>query len=150
MPQIWVDADACPKVIKEILFRAAPRTKTMVTFVANSFLTLPNSPYIRLQQVAKGFDIADNTIIEKLSPSDLVITSDIPLADEALTKNAVVLTPRGASLTKENIKEKLMMRDFMDTLRASGIHTNGPDSMNTQDRQLFAKELDQWLQKYTS
>lgn len=143
---IWVDADACPVVIKEIIYRAAARTKTLATFVANQPLRLPASPWLRSQVVAAGFDVADNEIIRRCKPGDLIITADIPLAAEALEKGAAALNPRGERYSPETIRQKLTMRDFMDTLRASGVQTGGPSSLNQRDRQLFANQLDIWLQ----
>ena len=121
--KIWVDADACPVVIKEILFKAANRTKVPMTFVANHYLTIPPSPYLDFLQVGAGFDVADNEIVKRLTKGDLVITSDIPLADEVITKGGLALSPRGEAFTAENIKPKLNMRDFMETMRSSGIQT---------------------------
>ena len=145
--QIWVDADACPKVIKEILFRAADRVGMAVTLVANQPLTVPGSRYIRSVQVAAGFDVADNHIVQQASAGDLVITADIPLADEVITKGCLALNPRGELYTKENIRQRLNMRDFMDTLRGSGVDTGGPPAFSQSDRQAFANQLDQWLAK---
>lgn len=145
--QIWVDADACPNVIKEVLFRAAERTQIMVTLVANQSVKVPPSPYINTLRVSAGFDVADNEIVRRLNAGDLVITSDIPLAAEAIEKKAVALNPRGQRYTPANIRERLTMRDFMDTLRSSGIQTGGPNVLNQRDRQQFANELDKWLQQ---
>ncbi len=144
---IWIDADACPVVIKEILFRAADRTKTNVTLVANQYINTPPSPYIRSIQVSAGFDVADNEIVKKSNPGDLVITSDIPLADEVITKGALALSPRGELFTKENIKARLGMRDFLETMRSSGVQTGGPAALNQNDRKEFAAQLDKWLAK---
>ena len=144
---IWVDADACPVVIKDILFRAAERTGTLVTLVANQFLNVPKSKFIRFLQVEAGFDVADNEIVKRVVAGDLVITSDIPLADEIINKDALALSPRGELYTKENIKARLNMRDFMDTLRARGIETGGVPPLSQSDRQLFANNLDKLLQK---
>lgn len=146
--QIWVDADACPKAIKEILFRVATRTSTTVTLVANQFLTTPPSRYIKFVQVKSGFDVADNEIVKKLSPGDLVITGDIPLAHEAIEHGGHALNPRGELYTLENINERLTMRDFMDTLRASGIDTGGPAALNQRDIQAFANQLDAFLARH--
>ncbi len=143
--KIWVDADACPVVIKDILFKAANRTQTPITFVANHYLTTPPSPYIDFLQVGAGFDVADNEIVKRLTQGDLVITSDIPLADEVITKGGMALSPRGEAFTMENIKPKLNMRDFMETMRSSGIQTGGPAPLNQADRQAFANQLDRWL-----
>lgn len=145
--EIWVDADACPLVIKEILFRAAQRTQTPVTLVANQFIQTPKSPFVKSIQVPKGFDVADNEIVRRCAPGDLVITSDIPLADEVITKGAAVLTPRGEVMSAENIKGRLTMRDFLDTLRASGIQSGGPAALSNADKQTFGNALDKWLAK---
>ena len=142
---IWVDADACPKVIKEILFRAAERTAIQVTLVANRLLYTPPSPYITSIQVADGFDVADSEIIKKLEIGDLVITADIPLAAEVIAKGGHALDPRGELHSPDTIQAKLTMRDFMETLRASGVETGGPSAMSQRDRQLFAKHLDHYL-----
>lgn len=145
--QIWVDADACPNVIKEVLFRAADRTKITVTLVANQPLKVPLSPYIRTLQVTAGFDVADNEIVKRVENGDLVITADIPLAAEVLEKHGIALNPRGELYTPATIGERLTLRDFMDTMRASGIQTGGPNTLNQRDRQQFANELDKWLQR---
>lgn len=142
---IWVDADACPVVTREILFRAANRTSTQVTLVANQYLKVPPSQFIKSVQVEKGFDVADNEIVKRVKAGDLVITSDIPLASEVIDKGAQALNPRGTLYSKENIKSLLNMRDFMDTLRSSGIETGGAAAMNQADRQEFANKLDQFL-----
>lgn len=147
MVQIWVDADACPNVIKEVLFRAAERKQIHVTLVANQTIKTPPSAYIHTIRVEAGFDVADNEIVKQANAGDLVITADIPLAAEVLEKRAVALNPRGELYTAETIKERLTMRDFMDTLRSSGIQTGGPAGLNQKDRQLFANQLDKWLQK---
>lgn len=145
--QIWVDADACPKVIKEILFRAADRCKVNCTFVANQLIFTPHSVYLKAIVVESGFDVADRKIVELCAAGDLIITSDIPLASDVIAKGGWVLDSRGERLSKENIGERLNMRDFMDTLRASGIDTGGPSAMNASDRQNFARELDRFLAK---
>ncbi|ATM86845.1 YaiI/YqxD family protein [Yersinia massiliensis] len=145
--QIWVDADACPNVIKEVLFRAADRTGMMVTLVANQPLKTPPSKFIRTLQVASGFDVADNEIVQRVEKDDLVITADIPLAAEVIEKGGIALNPRGERYTPDTIRERLNMRDFMDTMRASGIQTGGPNTLNQRDRQQFANELDKWLQQ---
>ena len=145
LKQIWVDADACPKVIKEILFRAADRVKVPLILVANQPLQVPGSRYIRSIQVAAGFDVADNHIVQQAEPGDLVITADIPLADEVITKGCLALNPRGELYTKENIRQRLNMRDFMDTMRGSGVDTGGPPPLSQSDRQAFANQLDRWL-----
>ncbi|MEA9389032.1 YaiI/YqxD family protein [Acerihabitans sp. TG2] len=144
---IWVDADACPKVIKDILFRAAQRLSVQVTLVANQTLAVPPSPFIRTLRVAAGFDVADNEIVRRVGPGDLVITADIPLAAEVLEKGALALNPRGELYRHETIRERLVMRDFMDTLRASGVQTGGPPPLSQRERQEFARELDRWLQQ---
>lgn len=143
--RIWVDADACPVVIKEILFRAADRTKIPTTFVANKLLYVPPSPYLRAIQVAKGFDVADNAIVAALVAGDLVITADIPLAAQVVEKGGHALNPRGEFYSVENIRERLAMRDFMESLRASGVETEGPAAMHSADRRTFAAQLDQFL-----
>ena len=145
--QIWVDADACPNVIKEVLFRAADRTGMMVTLVANQPLKTPPSKFIRTLQVASGFDVADNEIVQRVEKDDLVITADIPLAAEVIEKGGIALNSRGERYTTDTIRERLNMRDFMDTMRASGIQTGGPNTLNQRDRQQFANELDKWLQQ---
>lgn len=142
---IWVDADACPKVIKEMLYRAADRTSTLITFVANQSLSVPPSPWLKTLRVAAGFDVADNEIVQRAQPGDLVITADIPLAAEVMEKGAIALNPRGERYSDATIRERLTMRDFMDTLRSSGIQTGGPATLNQRDRQQFANELDKWL-----
>ncbi|MCU7853271.1 MAG: YaiI/YqxD family protein [Candidatus Thiodiazotropha sp. (ex Monitilora ramsayi)] len=147
LKHIWVDADACPKVIKEILFRAAERVGIPVTLVANQPITIPKSRFIRFVQVAAGFDVADNHIVQETHADDLVITADIPLASEVIDKGALALNPRGELYTKENIRQRLTMRDFMDTLRGSGVDTGGPPSFSQADRQAFANQLDRLLAK---
>ncbi len=146
--KLWVDADACPGIIREILFRAAERTGTQLTLVANHALRTPPSKYITFLQVAKGFDVADDEIVKRLEPGDLVITSDIPLAAEVIEAQGHALSPRGELFTADNIKPRLNIRDFMDTMRSSGIHTEGPPPMNKTDRQAFANHLDRLLTKY--
>ena len=145
LKQIWVDADACPKAIKEILFRAADRASVPVTLVANQALQVPRSPHIRSIQVAAGFDVADNHIVQQAAEGDLVITADIPLAAEAIAKGCLALNPRGELYTAENIRQRLNMRDFMDTLRSSGVDTGGPAAFSQADRMAFANQLDRWL-----
>ena len=147
--QIWVDADACPQVIKDILFRAANRTGTLVTLVANQPLQVPSSEFIRTVQVASGFDVADNEIVKRVTPGDLVITADIPLAAEVIAKGGFALNPRGELYTEDNVRARLNMRDFMDTLRASGINTGGPPAINQRDRQEFGNSLDRFLSRHT-
>ena len=144
--KIWVDADACPVVIKEILFRAAERTGTSLTLVANHALRTPGSKYINTLQVPAGIDVADNEIVKRLQPGDLVITADIPLASEAIDKGAQALNPRGEMYSAENIRGRLNMRDFLDTMRASGVDTGGPPALSQGDRKAFAGHLDRWLQ----
>ena len=150
---IWVDADACPNVIKEILYRAAERMQMPLVLVANQSLRVPPSRFIRTLRVAAGFDVADNEIVRQCEAGDLVITADIPLAAEAIEKGAAAINPRGERYTPATIRERLTMRDFMDTLRASGIQTGGPDSgiqtggpdsLSQRDRQAFAAELEKW------
>ncbi|KHS96003.1 MULTISPECIES: YaiI/YqxD family protein [Pectobacterium] len=145
--QIWVDADACPNVIKEVLFRAADRTQTQVTLVANQTIKVPPSRFIRTLRVSAGFDVADNEIVQRVEVGDLVITADIPLASEVIENGGIALNPRGERYTPDTIRERLNMRDFMDTMRASGIQTGGPSALNQRDRQQFANELDKWLQQ---
>ena len=142
---IWVDADACPIVIKDILFRAAERTKTQTTLVANQAIRIPPSSYISFLRVTQGFDEADNEIVKRLQAGDLVITADIPLAADVVEKGAIALNPRGELYTKENIKDRLNMRDFMETMRSSGIQMGGPPPLNKSDRQAFANQLDKLL-----
>ncbi len=145
--KIWVDADACPVVIKDILFRAAERTKTPLTLVANQFIRTPPSPYLKAIQVSSGFDVADDEIVQRAEKGDLVITSDIPLAAEVIEKGCQALSPRGELFTKDNIRGRLNMRDFMDTMRSSGIHTGGPPPLSQSDRMSFANHLDRILAK---
>ena len=146
--KIWIDADACPGVIKEILFRAAQRTGVQLTLVANQFLRVPKAANISMIQVAQGFDVADNEIVKRVGEGDLVITSDIPLAAEAIDKGAYALSPRGELYSTENIRGRLNMRDFMDTLRSSGVDTGGPPALNQADRQAFANHLDSFLTRH--
>lgn len=143
--QIWVDADACPRVIKDILFRAADRVGIGLTLVANQPLRVPGSPHIRAVQVGAGFDVADDYIARQVRPGDLVITADIPLAAAVVDKGGVAINPRGELYTEENIRERLNMRDFMDSLRGSGVDTGGPQSFGHADRQAFANQLDRLL-----
>jgi len=147
--KIWVDADACPVVIKDIIFRAANRTETTVTLVANQSLSVPPSRFIKTIRVASGFDVADNEIVKLVEKDDLVITSDIPLASEVIDKGAVGLSPRGELYTSENIKARLNMRDFLDTLRSSGIQSGGPPPLGQSERQDFANHLDRILQQHS-
>jgi uncharacterized protein YaiI (UPF0178 family) len=145
LKKIWVDADACPKVIKEILFRAADRVGVPVILVANQPIHVPRSRHIRSILVAGGFDVADNHIVQQLETGDLVITADIPLAAEVIDKGGLALNPRGELYTEDNIRQRLNMRDFMDTLRGSGVDTGGPASFSQADRQAFANHLDRLL-----
>lgn len=143
--QIWVDADACPRVIKEILFRAAERKGLPLTLVANQPMETPPSRLIRSVRVGAGFDVADDWIVQQLQPGDLVITADIPLAAEVIEKGGQALNPRGELYTGENIRQRLNMRDFMETLRSSGIATGGPAALGQADRRNFANALDRLL-----
>ena len=146
---IWVDADACPVPVKEILFRAADRTQTRLVLIANQFIRTPPSQYIQARQVSSGFDVADNEIVRFVQPDDLVITADIPLAAEVIDKNGIALNPRGELYTSANIRERLNMRDFMDTMRASGINTGGQAKYGDKEKQAFANALDKYLAKCT-
>jgi len=146
--KIWVDADACPVVIKDILFRAANRTKIETIFVANAAVQVPKSDYLSTVQVGAGFDVADNEIVARLQAGDLVITSDIPLAADVIAKGGFALSTRGEMFSSDNIKARLSMRDYMDELRQSGIHSGGQAAFNHTDRQAFANKLDQLLTKY--
>lgn len=146
--QIWVDADACPGVIKDILYRAAERAQIIVTLVANQPLHTPRSPYIKTLQVAAGFDVADQRITQQLQPGDLVVTADIPLAAEVIERGGHALNPRGELYTRENIKERLTLRNFMGELRNSGVSTGGPPSLNQNDRRAFANQLDRFLAQH--
>ncbi len=144
---IWVDADACPKSVKDILFRAAERTGTQLTLVANHAMSIPKRANVRLLQVPGGFDVADNEIMQRVAPGDLVITADIPLADEVITRGAAALNPRGELYSADTIRALRTMRDFMDTLRASGVQTGGPPALGPADSKAFANQLDRWLAK---
>lgn len=146
--KIWVDADACPVVIKQILFRAAERTSVTLTLVANQPVSVPRSPHIRMLQVPRGFDVADNEIVRRADAGDLVITADIPLAAEVIEKGAHALNPRGELYSTETIRGRLNMRDFMDTMRASGIQTGGPPALGQRERQDFANALDRLLTRH--
>lgn len=146
--QIWVDADACPNVIKEILFRAADRVGIPLTLVANKPLRIPSSPHIRTLQVPAGSDVADNKIVAEMKSGDLVITADIPLAADVLKKGGLALDPRGGQYTPDNIEESLTMRKFMDALRSGGIDTGGPPRLSQSDRQAFANQLDRILTRH--
>lgn len=145
---IWVDADACPKTIKAILFRAAERTGVALCLVANQPMSTPPFKNITAVRVGQGFDVADNEIVRRAQQDDLVITNDIPLADELISKGAQALSPRGEMFSASSIKAKLTMRDFMDTMRSSGIHTGGPAQMSETDKREFANALDRYLARY--
>ncbi|NNE10445.1 MAG: YaiI/YqxD family protein [Gemmatimonadetes bacterium] len=147
--QVWVDADACPVVIKDILFRAAQRTGVQLTLVANQPMRVPGAPNITLLTVASGLDVADSEIVRRLTPGDLVITSDIPLAAEVIEKGGHALSHRGELYSPDTIGQLLNMRDFMDTLRGSGINTGGPPTLSKSDRKSFADHLDRLLTKFT-
>ncbi len=142
---IWVDADACPNAIKEIVFRAAARAGVTTTLVANQQIRVPPSPYIRNVQVRRGFDEADDYIVAHALGGDLIITADIPLAAQVIDKGALALSPRGELYDGSNIGERLNLRDFMDELRGSGVQTGGPSQLKAADRQAFANQLDRWL-----
>ena len=148
MNTIWVDADACPAVVKEVLFRAAERTQTPLVLIANQPLRIPPSKFISRMQVASGFDVADNEIVKRAQVGDLVITADIPLASEVIDKGAHALNPRGEMYSKENIRQRLNMRDFLETMRASGVQSGGPKPLGQRDIQEFANVLDRWLARY--
>ncbi len=145
--KIWVDADACPSVIKDILYKAAERTGVRLTLVANRVLSIPLSPHIKFLLVPSGLDVADNEIVKRLSVGDLVITSDIPLAAEVVEKGGYGLNPRGELYSVDNIRSRLNIRDFMDTLRSSGIETGGPSTLSKKERQSFANNLDKYLSR---
>jgi uncharacterized protein YaiI (UPF0178 family) len=146
---IWVDADACPKLAKEVLFRAADKRQVPVTLVANQYLKTPQSQYISSVQVPQGFDVADNEIVARLAPGDLVVTADIPLADEVITKGGAAISPRGAIYTRDNIKDILSRRDLMETLRDSGMVSGGPDTYAKKDVLGFANALDRYITLHT-
>ena len=143
--QVWVDADACPGAVKEILFRAAERARVQVTLVANQWLRTPPSRYIRALQVQGGFDVADSEIVDRVQPGDLVVTQDIPLAARVLEKGGIAVNPRGERYTADNMAERLSMRNFMEELRGAGVQTGGPATFHARDRQAFANQLDRWL-----
>ncbi len=147
--QIWVDADACPAVVRDILFRAADRARMRITLVANQPVKRAVSPYIHFVQVPAGFNVADARIVELMEPRDLVITADVPLAAAVIEKGGVALDPRGTLYTSENVRERLSLRNFMDELRGSGVNTGGPATLGKRERQLFANQLDRWLAKAT-
>lgn len=147
-PQIWVDADACPAAIKEVLFRAADREQVQVTLVANQWLRTPPSRFVRAIQVPGGFDVADAEIVERVSAGDLVVTQDIPLAALVIEKGALAVHPRGEFYTPDTIAQRLSMRNFMDELRGSGVDTGGPAAFHARDKQAFANQLDRWLVQF--
>ncbi|MCP4193517.1 MAG: YaiI/YqxD family protein [Planctomycetaceae bacterium] len=147
--QIWVDADACPSAVKELLFRAAVRTKTKVTLVANQQLRIPKSKYIACVPVQTGMDVADRRIVELMEPGDLVITADIPLAANVVANGGQALNPRGELYTEANVGERLAVRNMLDDLRADGQVTSGPSNFNSKDKQAFANQLDRWLTRGT-
>jgi hypothetical protein len=146
---IWVDADACPRAVKDVIYRAARRTEVMTTLIANQMLLIPPSPFIKAVQVSAGMDVADSEIVLRLSAGDLVVTADIPLAALVVEKNALALNPRGEWYTRENVHALLSMRNFMQELRDSGTQTGGPSALSTRDVQNFANALDRWLAKNT-
>lgn len=144
---VWVDADSCPVAVKEILFKAAKRAEMETILVANHYMQVPPSPWIQLLQVESGFDKADDYIVEKVLPGDLVVTGDIPLASEIIAKQALVINSRGEALDKQNIGARLNMRDFMETMRSSGEQTGGPKAFSQRDKQNFANALDRYIAK---
>ena len=146
--QIWIDADACPAVIKDILYRAAERKQVALILVANQPLRTPASSYIRSMRVAGGFDVADNKIVELVQPGDLVITADIPLAADVIKKGGYALNPRGDLYTQDNIQQRLTLRNFLGELRNTGVNTGGPPPLNHSDRQAFANQLDRFLTRH--
>jgi len=145
--KIWVDADACPVVIKEILYKAAERTQTQLTLVANNHFRIPKSSFIKFLQVPRGLDGADNEIVKMVEPGDLVVTADIPLAARVVQEGGFALNPRGEVYTEENVSERLSTRDFLDSLRSSGIETGGPSAFDSRDKQAFANSLDYMITK---
>jgi len=147
--QIWIDADACPTVIKEILFKAAERTGIFLTLVANQPLRIPSSPLIQFVRVGSGMNVADDEIVKRLEAGDLVITADIPLAAEVIAKGGLALNPRGELYTEDDIASRLSMRDFMESLRGSGVDTGGPAPLKANDRAAFANNLDKILVRAT-
>jgi len=147
--RLWVDADACPAAIRDIIVRAAERTQVKTTFVANQYIKTPPSKYVTSVQVPAGFDVADAEIVRLADVDDLVITSDIPLAAEVIEKGATALSHRGEAYTRENIRDRLNVRDFMETLRASGIQSGGQKTMDNADRMAFANKLDSYLARFT-
>lgn len=146
--QLWVDADACPNVIKDILFRAAERRGVLCTLVANQFIPVPRSPWLKSLQVPAGFDVADDRIVELIHAGDLAITADIPLAAKVVDKGAFALNPRGSFYTADNIRQRLTMRNFMEELRSSGVQVGGPATFSQQDRTAFANALDRFLTQH--
>ncbi len=146
--KIWIDADSCPAVIKEILYRSASRNKLQLTLVANQYMKIPQSDYIDFVKVGSGLNVADNVIVNRLQPGDLVITNDIPLASDVITKMGYALSPRGEIFTSENIGSRLSVRDFLESLRESGQDTGGPPPMGKNDRASFANQLDRFLTKH--
>ena len=146
-PTIWVDADGCPNAIKEILFRAADRVQISLVLVANRKMRVPGSAHIRSVQVSSGFDEADNYIVQQVQAGDLVVTADIPLAADVISKGALALNPRGELYTENTIRQRLQMRDFMETMRSSGVETGGPPALSQADRMAFGNALDRWLAK---
>lgn len=147
MTTIWVDADATPKAVREVICKAAIRTETETLFVANHQVPVTPSPFIRNLQVESGFDVADDLIAQRCQPGDLVITQDIPLAAEAIEKGAAVINNRGEPYSVQTIRQKLQMRDFMETMRSSGIQSGGPAAFSDRDKAQFANSLDRWLAK---
>jgi len=145
--RIWVDADACPAPLREVLIRAAQRAGIETCFVSNHFINIPNVPHVSFRQVEKGFDIADHYIAARVDAPDLVVTQDIPLAAEVIEKGAIALGPRGQLHTADNIKARLTMRNFMETMRSSGVQTGGPKTLSKQDIQQFANQIDRWIAK---
>jgi uncharacterized protein YaiI (UPF0178 family) len=146
---IWVDADACPGVVREIIVRAANRTRIEAVFVANQQIRLPPGPFTRSMQVPGGFDVADQAIVDALQPGDLVVTADIPLAADAITRGAEAVNPRGDPYSPDTIRQKLNLRDFMDTMRSSGVQSGGPPPYGQKERQAFANALDRYLARAT-
>ena len=147
MITIWIDGDACPKAIKEVIFKAANRTNTLCMMVANQYIALPPSPFIKKMIVEQGFDKADDAIAQSVKPSDVVITSDLPLAESCLSEKAYVISPRGELFSLDTINQKLAMRDFNEVMRGSGIHTSGPKQFSAKDINQFANQLDRLLTK---
>lgn len=144
-PKIWVDADACPVIVREILYRAAVRTGVAITLVASRPVRLPGTPGVRFLQVPQGFDAADKRIVELMEQGDLVVTADVPLAAAVIEKGGTALNPRGELYTPENVRERLSVRNFLDELRGSGVNTGGPAALGQRERQMFANQLDRWL-----